>query len=80
MKLGNCQVLDSMSFFRCLLKKTINMLGMQNEEEKGFHPYKFTDISYIGPMIPEHFFDLENMNETEHEKFKIWYTEKKKET
>ena len=45
------------------------MLGM-HDKEKGFHPYKFTDISYVGTMIPEHFFDLENMKETDHQKLK----------
>ena len=75
MKLGNFQVLDSMLFFRYSLKKT-NMLGMQDKEEKGFHPYKFTNISYVGAMIPEHFFDLDNMNKTERQKEKqIYYFE-----
>ena len=55
MKLGNCQALDSILFTRCSLQKTITMLGMEDEAEKGFHPYKFTDISYVGNMISETF-------------------------
>ena len=57
--------------FQMFFEKT-NMLGMQDEEEKGFHPYKFRN------MIPEDFFDLENMKETECQKFKTWYAEKQK--
>ena len=54
------------------------MLGMQDEAEKGFHPYKFTDIAYVGNMTSKKFFDLDNVSESEHEKFKTWCTEKQK--
>ena len=51
---------------------------MQDEAEKGFHSYKFTDISYVGNMISKTFFDLDNMSETECKKIKTWYAEKQK--
>ena len=54
------------------------MLGMQDEAEKGFHPYKFMDILYVGNVISETFFNLDNMSETERKKFKAWYAEKQK--
>ena len=55
--LGNCQALDSLLFFRRSLEKTIGMLGLQNKVSKGFHPYKFTDIDYVGDMISKNFFN-----------------------
>ena len=48
-------------------------LGIKNLT-KGYHPYHFTDLSYVEPMILMDYFDLPE-NTKELEMFEKWYAE-----
>lgn len=50
------------------------MYGLKGCDEKGFHLYAFTDIDYVGEIVDEKYFDLENMSEEIKNKFELWYT------
>ena len=41
-------------------------MGLGENVEKGYHPYRFTNIDYIGEIV-------ERMNKDEKKKFDKWY-------
>ena len=47
----NITVLDSLLFFGLSLKKLPKMLGLELNCEKGFHPYYFYDLNYVGEIV-----------------------------
>ena len=56
-------MLDSLLFFGSSLKKLLKMLGLELECEKGFHPYYFYDLNYVGEIVDKKYFDFSNVNE-----------------
>lgn len=65
------KIIDSYSFLSMKLSKFPEALGIK-DLRKGFHPYSFTDLNYVGPMICEQYFDLRSEKKGL-EEFKTWY-------
>ena len=55
------------------LEKLPRCMGLGENVEKGYHPYRFTDINYVGKIVDRVYFDTERMNENERKKFNDWY-------
>ena len=70
----SCHVLDSYLFFQMRLEKLPKCMGLGENVEKGYHPYRFTDINYVGEIVNKCYFDIERMNENERRKFDEWYS------
>ena len=74
----NLKVIDSFLFLAMALSKFPAALGLK-DLTKGFHPYHFTDLTYVGPMIGLEYFDPPPEGTVARETFDTWY-EKQKET
>jgi hypothetical protein len=74
----NLKVIDSFLFLAMALSKFPATLGLK-DLTKGFHPYHFTDLTYVGPMIGLEYFDPPSEGTLARETFDTWY-EKQKET
>ncbi|CAB3996212.1 DNA polymerase [Paramuricea clavata] len=61
------------------LRKFPEALGIPNIC-KGFHPYLFYDLNYVGPMVGLEYFDLPAEGSKERSKFDTWYNEQKEKT
>ncbi|CAB3977399.1 DNA polymerase [Paramuricea clavata] len=61
------------------LKKFPEALGIP-DICKGFHPYRFYDLNYVGPMVGLEYFDPPAEGFKERAKFDVWYNEQKKKT
>ena len=70
----SCHVLDSYLFFQMKLEKLLKCMGLENNIENGFHPYRFTDINYVGEIVDWKYFDVERMDENTKEKFEKWHS------
>ena len=46
-----CHILDSYLFFQMKLEKLPRCMGLGENVEKGYHPYRFTDIDYVGEIV-----------------------------
>ena len=73
----NITFFDSFSFLHMRLASIPKAMGI-SDLCKGFHPYFFYDLNYVGEMIDEKFFDTKNMDEKTKDEFKKWYDEKSK--
>ncbi|CAB4001892.1 Hypothetical predicted protein [Paramuricea clavata] len=60
------------------LSKFTAVLGIK-DLAKGFHPYHFTDLTYVGPMIGLEYFDPPPEG-SKCEKFDLWYDAQKRKT
>ena len=76
-KILNITVLDSYLFFGNSLKKLPKILNIDVECEKGFHPYFFFDLNYVGPIVDKKYFDISCMDNDERMKFQEWYESKR---
>lgn len=61
--------MDSYLFFQTKLANLPKCMGLDDEVKKGYHPYLFTDINYVGAIVNWKFFDLSSMNKKIREKF-----------
>jgi hypothetical protein len=70
MELERCglKVIDSYLFLSMALSKFPDAMGIK-DTAKGFHPYHFTDLNYIGPMIGLEYFDPPPEGSKQREKF-----------
>ena len=71
------KVIDSYLFITMRLSKIPEAMGIP-DLTKGYHPYYFTDLNYIGPMVGLEYFDLSAVESRE--KFDQWYAEQQKKT
>ena len=72
----NLKVIDSFLFLNMALSKFPEALGIP-DLAKGFHPYYFYDLTYVGPMVGLEYFDLPSEGTKEREKFDVWYNAQK---
>lgn len=70
------KIIDSYLFLSMRLSKFPQALGIK-EWAKGYHPYHFTDLNYVGPMIGLEYFDLPAEGSKERNKFDEWYNVQK---
>jgi G:T-mismatch repair DNA endonuclease (very short patch repair protein) len=68
----NLKIIDSYLFLSMRLSAFPKALGIK-DLTKGFHPYLFTDLNYIGPMIGLEYFDPPAEGSKEREVFDRWY-------
>ncbi|CAB3982959.1 DNA polymerase [Paramuricea clavata] len=68
----NLKVLDSFLFLSMALSKFPEALGIENIA-KGFHPYHFTDLTYVGPMVGLEYFEPPAEGTPQRSKFDAWY-------
>jgi G:T-mismatch repair DNA endonuclease (very short patch repair protein) len=73
------KVIDSYLFITMRLSKVPEAMGIP-DLAKGYHPYYFTDLNYVGPMVGLEYFDLSNNGIDERKKFDRWYAEQQKKT
>ena len=69
----NLKVVDSYMFLGMKLSKFPEALGVE-DLTKGYHPYRFTDLNYVGPMISLDYFDMP-VEKPEKDLFDLWYSE-----
>ena len=69
----NLKVVDSYLFLSMHLSKFPEALGIK-DITKGFHPYLFTDLTYVGPMIGLEYIEPPPEGSKMHAKFDEWYT------
>jgi hypothetical protein len=69
------KVIDSYLFITMRLSKIPEAMGIP-DLTKGYHPYYFTDLNYIGPMVGLEYFDLSAVESRE--KFDQWCRTTKK--
>ncbi|CAB3978337.1 DNA polymerase [Paramuricea clavata] len=75
----NLKVIDSYLFLAMRLAKFPEALGIENVA-KGFHPYLFTDLNYVGEMVGLEYFDLPLEGSKERETFDHWYKQQQSKT
>ena len=80
MKMLNITVLEYYLFFCNSLKKLPKILNIDLGCEKGFHPYFFSDLNYVGPIVNKKYFDISCMDDDERVKFEEWYESKRDNT
>ncbi|CAB3976760.1 DNA polymerase [Paramuricea clavata] len=68
----NLKVIDSYLFLSMRLAKFPEALGLENVT-KGYHPYLFTDLNYVGDMVGLEYFELPTEGSKEREAFDKWY-------
>jgi hypothetical protein len=51
----NLKVIDHYLFLSMRLSKVPEAMGIKNLA-KGYHPYHFTDLNYVGPMVGLEYF------------------------
>jgi hypothetical protein len=71
------RLIDSYLFITMRLSKMPEAMGIPNLT-KGYHPYHFTDLNYIGDMVGLEYFDLVDQSVSERNIFDQWYTEQQK--
>ena len=71
------KVLDSYLFLAMRLSKVPEAMGIPNLA-KGYHPYHFTDLNYMGPMVGFQYFDPPSEATKDRDKFDLWYAEQQK--
>ncbi len=69
----NLKVVDSYMFLGMKLSKFPEALGVE-DLTKGYHPYRFSDLNYVGPMISLDYFDVP-VEKPEKDLFDLWYSE-----
>jgi very-short-patch-repair endonuclease len=72
----NLKVIDSFLFLKMALSKFPEALGIP-DLAKGFHPYYFYDLTYVGPMVGLQYFDPPAEGTEKREKFDLWYNAQK---
>ena len=72
----NLKVIDSFLFLNMALSKFPEALGIP-DLAKGFHPYYFYDLTYVGPMVGLEYFDPPAEGTEKREKFDLWYNAQK---
>ncbi|CAB3977900.1 DNA polymerase [Paramuricea clavata] len=70
----NLKVIDSYMFLAMRLAKFPEALGIP-DVTKGYHPYLFTDLNYVGEMVGLEYFDLAPEGSEERKAFDKWYKE-----
>jgi hypothetical protein len=75
----NLKVVDSFLFLSMALSKFPAALGIK-DLTKGFHPYHFTDLTYVGPMIGVEYFDPPSEGTAARQTFDSWYAKQRKTT
>ena len=60
---GSITVLDSCLCFQNKLNNFPKCMGVDNVE-KGYHPYLFTDIDYVGDIVSHDYFDLKSLRDS----------------
>ena len=73
----NISFFDSYSFLHMGLAKIPKAMGIP-DLCKGYHPYFFYDLNYVGELIDKKYFDVDNMSEEKKNDFEKWYLEKSK--
>ena len=76
-KMLNITILYGYLFFGNSLKKLPKIPNIDVECEKGFHPYFFFDLNYVGPIVDKKYFDISCMDNDERMKFQEWYESKR---
>jgi hypothetical protein len=66
----NLKVIDSFSFLNMALSKFPEALGIP-DLAKGYQPYYFYDLTYVGPMVGLEYFDPPSVGRKEREKFDV---------
>ena len=75
----NVKIIDSYLFLAMRLSKFPEALGIK-DVSKGFHPYLFTDLNYVGPMIGLEYFEPPPEGSKERGIFDKWYEQQKGKT
>ena len=75
----NLKIIDSYLFISMRLSMFPKALGIKNLA-KGFHPYLFTDLNYVGAMIGLEYFEPPSEGSKERKSFDKWYEEQKSKT
>ncbi|CAB3980304.1 DNA polymerase [Paramuricea clavata] len=75
----NLKVIDSYLFLAMRLAKFPEALGLKNVT-KGYHPYLFTDLNYVGNMVGLEYFELPTEGSDEREAFDKWYRQQQSKT
>ena len=73
------KIIDSFLFLSMRLSKFPDALGIK-DLTKGYHPYHFTDLNYVGPMVGLEYFDPPAEGSKERDKFNEWYNTQKSKT
>jgi hypothetical protein len=73
------KIIDSYLFLAMRLSKIPDAMGIP-DLAKGYHPYHFTDLNYVGPMIGIQYFDPPSEGTKDRKKFDKWYAEQQKNT
>ncbi|CAB3979926.1 DNA polymerase [Paramuricea clavata] len=73
------RIIDSFLFLSMRLSKFPEALGIQ-DLTKGYHPYHFTNLDYVGPMVGLEYFDPPPEGTKERDKFDSWYNVQKTKT
>ncbi|CAB3983354.1 DNA polymerase [Paramuricea clavata] len=68
----NLKVIDSYLFLSMRLAKFPEALGIENVT-KGYHPYLFTNLNYVGEMVGLEYFELPPEGSKERKAFDKWY-------
>ena len=71
------KLIDSYLFITMRLSKMPEAMGIP-DLTKGYHPYHFTDLNYIGSMVGLEYFDLSNQSVSERNLFDRWYEQQQK--
>ena len=75
----NLKIIDSYLFLSMRLSQFPKALGIK-DLTKGFHPYLFIDLNYVGPMIGLEYFDPPSEGSKERKVFDMWYEQQKSKT
>ena len=75
----NLKVIDSFLFLAMALSKFPAALGIK-DLAKGFHPYHFTNLAYVGPMIGLEYFEPPAEGTVARKTFDNWYAKQKETT
>ena len=74
LRYGNVTILDSYLFFNTKLSNLPHCMSIEEHDlEKGFHPYLFTDLDYVGDIVDKRFFDMSSMHDETLARFEKWY-------
>jgi hypothetical protein len=75
----NLKIIDSYLLLSMRLSQFPKALGIK-DLTKGFHPYLFTDLNYVGPMIGLEYFDPPSEGSKERKVFDLWYEQQTSKT
>lgn len=79
-KMGRYKFLDSLNFFSVALAKLPEMFSLPCKS-KGYYPHFFntpSNFKYKGPLPAESFYGINNMKESDRNRFLKWYDDEKK--